>query len=231
MNTLKVAIFPKVSIKRRTILMSISVLLALVPASATPTIDFVSKTTSLQKTIVLQEETIDILGYYQFPNRVAFLKIEKRDNELYAIQLWDRKEYTLKQLNPTLFKTEEDGNTIEFIKDSSGKIRQAKLLGRIMTTKVEFNPEKSIQLKNSELTLLEGQYVMSDDTQFEINIQAHQGGLLLKQSWDDKEIQFTARASNFFLGSDGLFPLTFTIVNGKVTELICFENDTWIKQK
>ncbi|NQD72044.1 hypothetical protein HP439_15065 [Sphingobacterium shayense] len=232
MNALKVANFPKVITKRPTMLIiSLGALLSFTPRPATSAIDFVLETAGNQKTIVLQEEPINVLGYYQFPNRVAFLKIEKRNNDLYAIQLWDGKEYTLKQLDQTHFETEEDGNTIEFIKNNSGKIHQAKLLGRIITRKVEFNPEESIQLKDSDLTLLEGRYAKSDDATLILDVQANQGGLLLKQSWDGKEIQFTARTANFFLNSDGLFPLTFTIVNGKVTELICFENDAWIKQK
>jgi hypothetical protein len=30
-------------------------------------------------------------GYYQLPNKVAFIAFEEQDNNLYATQLWDQK--------------------------------------------------------------------------------------------------------------------------------------------
>jgi hypothetical protein len=52
---------------------------------------------------------------------------------------------------------------------------------------------------------------------------------MLTQLWDNKTISFTPRSEFFFLNDDGTFPLTFSVANGKVQQMQCFENDLWLK--
>ncbi|WP_400260917.1 hypothetical protein ACFX5U_12610 [Sphingobacterium sp. SG20118] len=172
-----------------------------------------------------------LLGYYQLPNKVAFIEFALRDNLLFAKQLWDNKEFQLVRINETNFESKEEGHKIEFLKDSSGHFNHAKILGRIMTTKVGFNPKKNKQLSVEQLGRLEGYYILNDDNNLKINIRSSGSGVTIKQMWDNKEIAFTPRSETFFLNDDGTFPLTFLLSNGEASQVTCFENDTWIKVK
>lgn len=170
-------------------------------------------------------------GYYQFPNKVAFLAFELKGDTLFAKQLWDNKTYPLVQIDGTHFESKAEGHQIEFIKDSSGQFNQAKLLGRITTTKVDFDPRQVKQLSTQQLGRLEGIYTFRDDSSLKISIQSSGSGLSLTQLWDKKDIAFTPRSETFFLNDDGMFPLSFVLENGSVTQVTCFENDVWLKEK
>lgn len=180
-----------------------------------------SKTVSLEK----------FSGYYQFPSKAGFIQFELRDNALFAIQLWDNKEYELVQINETNFESKKEGHKIEFLKDSSGEFAYAKLLGRIKTVKIGFDPKIIKALSPAQLKRLEGTYIFKDDNKFKLNIQSAANGLTLKQLWDNKEIAFTPRSETFFLNEDGTFPLTFLLSDGEATQVTCFGDDIWLKAK
>lgn len=171
------------------------------------------------------------LGYYQLPNKVAFYEVRQKDTSLFVRQLWDSKEYQLRRMDEMNFESKNEGYKVEFIKDSSGRITHAKILGRIMITKVDFDPKKIIKLSAEELERLEGTYALSGDKALKIQIQTTEKGLTIRQIWDNKVVDFTPRSKTFFLNEDGTFPLTFSFSNGKVTQVICFENDIWLKEK
>ncbi len=170
-------------------------------------------------------------GYYQLPGKVTFIEFQLKDNVLFAKQLWDNKEYQLIRINETSFETKEEGHKIEFMKDSSGQFNNAKILGRIMITKVDFDPGKIIALSADRLKQLEGIYMSRDNNDLRINIQSTATGLTVKQMWDNKNILFAPRSATFFLNDDDTFPLTFIQNHGLVTQVICFESDVWIKVK
>ena len=171
------------------------------------------------------------LGYYQLPNKVAFYEVRQKDTSLFVTQLWDSKEYQLRRIDEMNFESKNEGYKVEFIKDSSGRITHAKILGRIMITKVDFDPKKIIKLSAEELERLEGTYALSGDKALKIQIQTTEKGLTIRQIWDNTVVDFTPRSKTFFLNEDGTFPLTFSFSNGKVTQVICFENDIWLKEK
>ncbi|SEL31363.1 hypothetical protein SAMN05421740_104230 [Parapedobacter koreensis] len=177
------------------------------------------------KTVPLEK----FAGYYQFPSKAGFIQFEPKDNALLAKQLWDNKEYQLIQINETNFESKEEGHKIEFLKDNSGQFTHAKLLGRIMTTKVAFNPKVTKQLSAAQLKKLEGTYSLTDDNSLQIDIRSSANGLTLKQLWDNKEIAFTPRSETFFLNDDGTFPLTFLLSEGEAVQVTCFEDDVWHK--
>lgn len=170
-------------------------------------------------------------GYYQLPNKVAFVAFELKGDTLFAKQLWDNKTYPLIQIDETHFESKAEGHQIEFIKDSSGQFNQAKILGRIMTTRVDFDPRLVKQLTAQQLGRLEGVYTFRDDSSLKISIQSSGSGLSLTQLWDKKDIAFTPRSETFFLNDDGTFPLSFLLENGSATQVTCFENDIWLKEK
>lgn len=169
-------------------------------------------------------------GYYQLPNKVAFIAFEEQDNNLYATQLWDQKKrYQLVRKDDTHFESKNEGYTIEFLKNSSGDFSQTKILGRIICERVPFDPNKIASLTTSQLKQLAGTYLKVNDNNFKIQIDPSSTGLTLTQLWDNKTISFTPRSEFFFLNDDGTFPLTFSVANGKVKQMQCFENDAWIK--
>ncbi|WP_157278367.1 hypothetical protein [Olivibacter sitiensis] len=179
-----------------------------------------------------QSETVPLekfTGYYQLPDKASFIQFELKDNILLA--QWDNKEYPLIQISETNFESKEEGYKVEFLKDSSGQFAYAKILGRITTVKVGFDPKTIQQLSLAQLKRLEGTYIFKDDNSFKINIQSSANGLTLKQLWDNKEITFTPRSETFFLNEDGTFPLTFLLSDGEAVQVTCFEDDVWLRAK
>lgn len=170
-------------------------------------------------------------GYYQFPSKAGFIQFEPKGSMLFARQLWNNKEYELTQIDETTFESKKEGHKIEFLKDSSGQFAYAKLLGRITTVKVGFDPKKIKQLSTAQLKRLEGTYILTDDNSLKIEIRSSANGLIIKQQWDKKEVAFTPRSETFFLNEDGTFPLTFLLSDGKSVQVTCFEDDIWRKAK
>ncbi len=169
-------------------------------------------------------------GFYQLPNKVAFIAFEEHDNNLYATQLWDQKKrYQLVRKDDTHFESKNEGYAIEFLKNGSGDFSQTKILGRIVCERVPFDPNKIATLTASQLKQLAGTYLKENDNNFKIQIDPSSTGLTLTQLWDNKIISFTPRSEFFFLNDDGTFPLTFSVANGKLEQMQCFENDVWIK--
>lgn len=169
-------------------------------------------------------------GFYQLPNKVAFIAFEEHDNNLYATQLWDQKKrYQLVRKDDTHFESKNEGYAIEFLKNGAGDFSQTKILGRIVCERVPFDPNKIATLTASQLKQLAGTYQKLNDNNFKIQIESSSTGLILTQLWDNKSISFTPRSEFFFLNDDGTFPLTFSVANRKVEQMQCFENDVWIK--
>lgn len=170
-------------------------------------------------------------GYYQFPSKAGFIQFEPKDHVLFAKQLWDNKEYRLIRIDATTFESEKEGQKVEFLKDNTGQFAYAKLLGRITTVKVGFDPQKIKQLSTAQLKRLEGTYILTDDNSLKLNIRSSANGLTLKQLWDNKEVAFTPRSETFFLNEDGTFPLTFLLGDGEAVQVTCFADDVWLKAK
>lgn len=185
-----------------------------------------------RKTLNTRESSVPLhsfQGYFQLPNKVAFIAFEQRDNILFATQLWNKQHYQLIRTGDTSFESKNEGYKIEFEKDSTGSFNRAKILGRILSTRVAFNPTSAVILSTSQLQRLAGTYSKSNDSNFKLKILPSASGLELTQLWDNKTINFTPRSDSFFLNDDDTFPLTFNLQHGKVVELICFESDIWLK--
>lgn len=168
-------------------------------------------------------------GYYQLPNKVAFISFKQKENILYATQLWDKKKYQLVRKGDALFESKNEGYSIAFLKDSLGDFSKTKILGRIVCQRISFDPNKVATLAESKLKQFAGTYMMANDNKFKINIEPSAQGLLMTQAWDNKSFSFTPRSEFFFLNEDCTFPLTFSVVKGEVEQMICYENDVWMK--
>lgn len=216
MNLFKSAIAPKIRRVIGSILFGSALLL---------TNCFAQGESQPAKTVPLEEFS----GYYQFPSKAGFIQFEVKDKVLFAKQVWDGKEYPLIQLNGTNFESEKEGHKIEFLKDDAGQFTYAKLMGRIMTVKVGFDPKKVKPLSAAQLKRLEGTYFLQDDHNLKLYIQPSANGLTIKQLWDNKQVTFTPRSETFFLNDDGTFPLTFLLNDGQAVQVTCFADDIWLK--
>ncbi|QEC53600.1 hypothetical protein EDD80_1312 [Anseongella ginsenosidimutans] len=230
MNSFKSAIAPKIRVVICSILFGSAFLATncFGQAHARAGVTVIAQGDSQQSKMVPLEK---FAGYYQFPSKAGFIQFELKDNTLFAKQVWDNKEYQLIRINETNFESKKEGHKIEFLKDSSGRLAYAKLLGRIVTIKVGFDPKTIKQLPAAQLKRLEGTYILKDDNSLKIDIRSSAAGLTLKQLWDNKEITFTPRSETFFLNEDGTFPLTFLLSNGEVVQVTCFKDDVWLKAK
>jgi len=225
MNSFKSAMATKIHVAISGILFGIALISTNCFARQTPTRAEISQGDSQQsKTVSLEKFT----GYYQLPDKASFIQFELKDNALLA--QWNNKEYQLIQINETNFETKEEGYKVEFLKDYSGQFAYAKILDKITTVKVGFDPTIIKQLSAEQLKKFEGSYILKNDN-FKIDIRSSADGLILKQLWDNKEIAFTPRSEIFFLNEDGTFPLTFLLSNGEVAGVTCFKNDVWLKIK
>jgi hypothetical protein len=170
-------------------------------------------------------------GFYQFPNKVAYIYFEQRDHNLVARQVWDNRTYLLIRKDDLHFETKDEAYKIEFLKDSLGHLAGVKILERAILIKVNFDPTKVADLPLEQLKPLEGSYQFQRDSNFKLTITARGKGIELKQEWDGKTIFFLPRSANTFLNEDLSFPLTFIVEGGRVKQVICFANDIWNKIK
>ncbi len=168
-------------------------------------------------------------GFFQLPNKVAYLEITQQGNDLLAKQVWDKREYLLIRKSDLEFESKNEEYQCMFIKDASGKIVSLKAMNRIILTKVNFNPNHETVLAPNKLRVLEGKYQFSKDKQMFIELSAKDNSILLKQQWDGKVIVFSPLSETNFYNKEMRFPLTVIKENDVVRQVICFENDIWDK--
>lgn len=168
-------------------------------------------------------------GFYQLPNKVAYLEIKLQGDNLLARQVWDKREYLLMRKSDLEFESKAEEYRCVFSKDVSGRIVYFKAMNRIIMTKVSFNPNQEAVLAPDKLRILEGKYQFSKDKKMLIELRAKDNSLLLEQQWDGKVIIFNPLSETNFYNKEMRFPLTFVKQGGVVRQLICFEDHLWDK--
>lgn len=171
----------------------------------------------------------DFEGFYLFPNHVAFVQIQQKNGELIARQVWDNREYTLLRKADLTFESKQEEYQLEFTKDQSGKITTAKILNRVILTKVDYDPTKPVMLTAGQLSRMEGKYQLQNDKSYYLQVTAKDNSLELKQTWDDKLLVFKPRSEVDFINEEHKFPLRCIIEDGKVKRVVCFGKDVWDK--
>lgn len=173
-------------------------------------------------------------GYYQFQNdKNTFLQIIARGNNLILKQLWDGKEIVFVQKSELEFFNEEESFPLKFSKDQNGAIIQVLAFDRDLWNKAkDYKPvvKKEIHLSPQQLKNFEGKYKF----QFEkgkdsfLEITAATDHIVLKQLWDDKEINFVPESDLEFFCKDQPFPLKFIKdKNGNIIQMLAFNKDLW----
>jgi uncharacterized protein YjhX (UPF0386 family) len=173
-------------------------------------------------------------GYYEFKDRKGqFLQISATGNGLVLKQLWDYREANFAATGPLLFLAKEDPRfTLQFTADNAGRITQVLAFGKdVWIRNDNYHPPVEIKLSAQALKKLEGKYEFRNEKGQFLQISATEDGLVLKQLWDDQQIDFAATSSlDFFSKKQPGFTLKFTVDNaGHVTRVLAFGQDIWDK--
>jgi len=177
-------------------------------------------------------------GYYQFQEDTdTYLQISIRENNLILKQLWDGKEIVFARKSDLEFFNDEHSFPLTFSRDQNGSITRALAFDKDFWNKVpDYKPavQKEIHLSAQQLKSFEGKYTF----QFEkgensfLQITASGDHIVLKQLWDNKEIQFVPKSDSEFFCKEQSFPLKFIRdKNGQVIQMLAFNRDLWEKVK
>ena len=177
--------------------------------------------------------------YQSADSRMSLLLIEIKDQGLVLKQLWDNQEISFAQTGPLTFRNEERDFPLEFKQDDKGMITQVVAFNRDVWNRVpdNFKPElqKTISLAPEKLKTLEGKYLSTGEhagSDVMLQITAAEGCLILRQSWDNREIKFFPVSELEFFNEDQTFPVKFIKdKDGNVTQLIAFNRDVWTKSR
>jgi hypothetical protein len=175
-------------------------------------------------------------GYYQAEdNKDVFIQIRAEGDHLILRQLWDNEEIILQQQSALEFSGRDGKFPLKFSKNDKGEVVQVLVLNKDRWNKVKkYTPPTYIHLQHEQLKIFEGYYQMQgDDGKMDyIQIESAPDGLILRQGWDGKEIQFQPTSAMKFLGQNGTFPLEFTKDDkGNVTQVVAFHHDVWKKMQ
>ncbi|HEY4325837.1 MAG TPA: M56 family metallopeptidase [Mucilaginibacter sp.] len=173
-------------------------------------------------------------GYYEFKDRKGqFLQIIATGNGLVLKQLWDNIEIDFTVTSPLEFLAKENPLfTLRFTADDAGRITQVLAFGKdVWVRNDNYHPPVEIKLAAQDLKKLEGKYEFRDEKGQFLQISATSSGLVLKQLWDDQQIDFVATSPLEFLAKENSrFTLQFTADNaGRITQVLAFGKDIWDK--
>lgn len=94
-------------------------------------------------------------GLYKTPDKSAFIKLTEVNKALVLKQLWDGREFPLKQKSELEF-TMADGVPFKFTKDKDGNVTQILAFGHDIWLKANNGDLKEAQLSQQQLKALEG---------------------------------------------------------------------------
>jgi hypothetical protein len=191
-------------------------------------------------TAISPQELKKFEGYFKFQfekGQDSYIHITATEKGLLLKQMWDGKEIGFAPQSALEFVNDDRSFTLKFTMESNNSITQVLALDRDLWTKTSDYKEqmiKEVRLAPAQLKVLEGKYTF----QFEkgedafIQISASEKGLVLKQMWDGKEIQFIAESDLDFYCKEARFPLKFTKdKSGNAIQVLAFNKDLWNKVK
>ena len=186
-------------------------------------------------TVISPQHLKPFEGYYKMED--TYIHITADTNGLVLEQMWDNQKISFYPQTGLEFMNDERNFPLKFTKAPDGTITQVLAFDKDLWIKAkEYKPVEviEVQLKASDLKVLEGKYVMQNDRGDEVFllIRARDKGLILKQGWDDQEIPFVATSDVDFYCKERQFPLKFTKdKDGNATQVLAFKRDLWKKVK
>lgn len=167
-------------------------------------------------------------GFYRFPNRVAYIQFEVKDDQLEARQVWDDRRYQLKRTGELTFESLEEQYKLTF---DAIEPTVVKILDRVDLTKVDFDPTKRKPLTSSLASKYIGTYYLERDDTHAINVVWDDEYLVLVQGWDGKRIPLECITDHEFINQEAAMPVTFYEEKGNEGVMQCFEDNRWFKEK
>jgi hypothetical protein len=173
-------------------------------------------------------------GYYEMKGKkTSFIQIIDSGNGLVLKQLWDYRQFDFKATGPLTFSTKENPSfTLQFTNDNDGGIARVLAFGKDVWIKSNnYHAPVEVKLTAQELKKFEGNYELKGKKGAFIQISATSNGLILKQLWDYKQIDFAATGPlDFFAKATPGFTLQFTGDNaGHINQVLAFGRDVWIR--
>lgn len=148
-------------------------------------------------------------------------------------QLWNYKQIDFAATGPLdFFGKMSPSFTIRFTSDNAGHINQFLAFGKdVWVRSNNYHPPVEIKLSAQDLKKFVGKYEAKTKKGTFIQFTTTDGGLLLTQSWDKKQIDFAATSPlAFFAKSAPGFTLQFTSDKpGSVNQVLAFGTDVWDK--
>jgi hypothetical protein len=177
-------------------------------------------------------------GIYQSKdNEFSYFQVTAGSDNLVAKSVDGNRQFILTRKSDLGFETkDEDGDEtlpVVFTKNDGGEISQVSVAEKQLFIKVKnYVPVKEVKLTAAQLKAFEGKYQFEERPGTYLQITATADGLMLKQLWDNKEINFVAISDFAFLNKEMGFPLKFTKdADGNIVKVLAFNRDTWDKVK
>jgi hypothetical protein len=194
---------------------------------------------SAQTTTTAQQANLKpFVGKYQFTdNKIVFLQIMLKDDQLVLKQLWDNQEIAFKQTSELEFYNDEHQFPLKFTKSAAGEITQVLAFNRDLWNRVADNYaqplQKTIQLTAEQLKPFEGKYELkggdgdSDDI---VQVTSADGHLVIKHEQDNTSLFAVSYLD--FVNENQMFTVKFTKgADGVITQALVNNRDVWIKAK
>jgi len=198
------------------------------PAGATP----------LLKNKTIETPLAAFEGIYQNKiNTFSYFKITVAGATLLAKQMDGDRQIILTRKSEFGFEMKDDDGDetipVTFSKNDAGEIIGLVVADKDHWVKVkEYIPVKEVTLTADQLKAFAGKYKFEEKDDAYLQITATATGLILKQLWDNREINFVAISDVDFLNKQDAFPLKFTKDSaGNVTKVLAFNRDLWDKVK
>ncbi|HVS94412.1 MAG TPA: hypothetical protein VHE59_20380 [Mucilaginibacter sp.] len=209
-------------------LILLSAIVSISPARAAAVIKAISAETPLSAFEGIYQNKVNTFSYF---------KITAVNDTLVAKQMDGDMKIVLTRKSDMEFEMKDDDGDenipVVFAKNDAGDIAQVVVGGRDVWNKVkEYIPVKEVSLTADQLKAFEGKYKFEQKDDTYLQITATGTGLILKQLWDGKEINFMPIGENDFLNRQFAFPLKFSRdANGNVIKVLAFNRDLWDKVK
>ena len=173
-------------------------------------------------------------GIYQNEaNKAVYVQVIVKQNTLIVKQLWDGKETAMAAQSDVSFLVHVGYlRIIKFTKNDDGIATKFSTLNKEDWNKVEsYQPAAAIKLPVQDLKKFEGYYEFKDRKGQFLQISTNDDGLVLKQLWDNREVNFTATGPLAFLAKENpQFTLQFAADNtGQITQVLAFGKDVWVR--
>jgi hypothetical protein len=171
-------------------------------------------------------------GIYQnSANKAVYVQVIAKQSKLIVKQLWNNKESNMLAQSDVSFLVHVGYlRIVKFTKDDDGMATKFTTLNKVEWNKVEsYQAPVEMKLPAQDLKKFEGYYEFKDRKGQFLQITATGNGLVLKELWDNREVEFKATGPLTFLARETpQFTLQFTADNaGRITQVLAFGKDVW----